>query len=135
MPRLNFNSKLKGYVDVLTIIYIAIVIVFCISLLVSCAHSVDKTFDTYTITATVTDKTVKRSDGTDKYLIFTETENGEVAVFEITDNFLVGRFDSSNAYAEIKVGETYNFTVGGQRNEFMSWYPNIYEYEKIDKEE
>lgn len=115
--------------------YILVVLAIIAIFFVSCHRSIDKSFNTYAVIATVTDKTVKRSDDTDKYLIFTETENGEVAVFEITDNLLVGRFDSSNAYAEIKIGETYIFTVGGERNEFMSWYPNIYEYEKIDSEE
>lgn len=83
------------------------------------------------ITATVTDKDVKNSDGESKYLVFTKTSDGETAVFEVTDSLLEGRFDSSDVYAEIEVGKTYKLDVGGSRNNFFSWYPNIYEYKEV----
>ena len=99
---------------------------------VSCYSCSNKYGESYTITATVTDKQVKRYDEDDKYLIYTETTDGEIAVFEVTDAFMNGVFDSSDRYAGIRVGETYEFTVKGDRNEFLSLYPNIYEY--VEKE-
>lgn len=87
------------------------------------------------VTVTVTDKDVKNSHYVSKYLIFVEDENGLPSTYEITDSLLKGRFDSSDVYAGIKVGNTYTFTVGGSRNEFLSWYPNIYEYELIEEDE
>lgn len=111
--------------------HIAGIVVIVLLLFVSCAHSVDKAYNRYEITATVTDKAVKNSSDDSKYLIYAEDVNGEVVVMEITDSILAGRWDSSNVYAAIKVGKTYTFTVGGTREEFMSWYPNIYEYKEI----
>ena len=83
------------------------------------------------IEATVTDKGIKSvSKSEDMYLVYTKTADG-VEVFQITDSWLAGRFDSSDVYASIEVGKTYKFGVRGERNEFMSWYPNIYEFEEI----
>ncbi len=85
------------------------------------------------VTVTVTDKAVKNNGDAGKYLIFTEDAEGNVATFEITDSWVAGRFNSSDVYAAIKVGNIYTFTVGGSRNELMSWYPNIYGYELTEK--
>lgn len=85
------------------------------------------------VSVTVTDKAVKNNGNNGKYLIFTEDSKGNVATFEVTDSWLAGRFNSSDVYAAIKIGNTYIFTVGGSRNELMSWYPNIYEYEVVKK--
>lgn len=83
------------------------------------------------VTVTVTDKTVKNDSGDGKYLIYTKDAEGEIEVYEITDSLFSGRFDSSDDYAEIEVGKTYKFDVAGSRVRFLSWYPNIYEIQKI----
>ena len=60
-----------------------------------------------------------------------------VKSYEITDTPLIGRFNSSDLYAEIEVGKTYEFIVGGNRVPFMSWYPDIYsatEIQVLDEE-
>lgn len=112
-----------------------ICVIICLFVLgTSIYRSFNKVSDMRDITVTVTDKAVKNDGDSGKYLVFTEDANGEIYTFEITDSFLGGRFDSSDVYAAIKVGNTYTFTVGGSRNEFMSWYPNIYEYELIEEE-
>lgn len=79
----------------------------------------------------VEDKGIKRIGENDVYLVYTKTNNGEIEVFQITDNLLARRFDSSDDYAGIKVGKTYKFTVRGQRFRLLSWYPNIYDYQLI----
>ncbi len=77
----------------------------------------------------VTDKAIKRIDGRDVYLIYTEListgEAGEVRVFQITDSFTRMRFDSADMYASIKVGRPYHFEVFGKRTEILSEYENI----------
>lgn len=83
------------------------------------------------ITVTVTDKEVKNKSNDSKYLIYTKDENGEIQVFEITDALFAWQFDSSDIYAGIEAGKTYVFDVGGSRNKFFSWYPNIYGYEEV----
>lgn len=57
-----------------------------------------------------------------KYIIFTESE-----VFENTDSFLSLKWDSSDLYRDIKVGESCSFKVTGFRVPFLSWYRNILE--------
>lgn len=87
------------------------------------------------ITATVTDKQVKRSSvnsNQDQYLIFTKDDNGVVNVFEIEDSILAGRFNSSDVYGGIELGVKYKFGVRGRRIPLLSWYPNLYTYEEID---
>ena len=96
-------------------------------LLVGFYPSINKTINERTVTAVVTDKTVKNDDGDGKYLIYTKTKEGNVQVFEITDSLFKGRFNSSDLYATIEKDKTYEFTVCGNRQHFLSLYPNIYE--------
>ena len=111
-----------------SVLFIIIVAVF---LFVGCGRSIDKATNEYKIIATVTDKGIKNSNDDSKYLVFTKTEDGEIMTLEVTDSFVAGRFNSSDVYAGIEIGKTYEFTVCGERNEFMSWYPNIYDYNRV----
>ena len=81
--------------------------------------------------AKVTDKQVKRSAEKDKYLIFTEEPDGDVRVFENTDSLLEWKWDSSNLYGKIRIGETYRIKTYGWRVPFLSWYENIVDVEKV----
>ena len=124
------NSGL-GFEGLRVIANIVIVVIF---LVVCFYRPFNKVSDMRDVTVTVTDKVVKNDGNNSKYLVFTEDiSNGTITTFEITDSWLNGRFNSSDVYAAIKIGNTYTFTVGGSRNEFMSWYPNIYEYELVDE--
>lgn len=126
----NYSSG-SDYPTWLTVLCIGFIVVV---LGVGIYRPFNKASDMRDITVTVTDKAVKNSDDDSKYLIFTEDKDGNIATFEITDSWIAGRFNSSDVYAAIKVGNTYTFTVGGSRNEFMSWYPNIYEYKLVEEE-
>lgn len=98
----------------------------------SCKSCTNNLGEERTLTATVTDKYVKKVNGEDKYMVATKDTDGTVNVFEITDSIAFGRFDSADVYAGIDVGKTYSFTVVGERSEFYSIYPNIKEcYEVI----
>lgn len=79
------------------------------------------------VTATVVDKAIKHTSNRSKYLIFTEDDG----VFEITDTPFYGRWNSSDVYGDIYEGQTYNFTVVGTRNHFLSLYPNILDVQQI----
>ena len=126
----KYDSESENILWVTVIFIIAIVIVLGVGIY----RPFNKVSDMRDVTVTVTDKTVKNDGDDGKYLIFTEDKDGNIATFEITDSWIAGRFNSSDVYAAIKVGNTYTFTVGGSRNEFMSWYPNIYEYKLIEEE-
>ena len=78
------------------------------------------------IVVKVTDKQSVVSNNHNKYLIFTDKE-----VFENDDSILFGKFNSSDFFNEIKMGETYGFKVVGWRIPFLSAYRNIIEIRKI----
>ncbi len=73
-----------------------------------------------TYTVTVEDKESIRSKGGSKYLIFTDKE-----VFQNTDSWLKGKFNSSDFYRDLKVGKRYHIKTIGFRVPFLSWYKNI----------
>lgn len=108
------------------------IIVIALLLVVAIYRPINKASSQREVIATVTDKVVKNSNDISKYLVFTEDKSGNVETYEITDSFFMGRFDSSDVWANIKIGSTYKFTVAGSRNGFMSWYPNIYEYKLFE---
>ena len=113
-----YDNNITGF-EMFCMLGIIIIVIIC--LLTSCGHTIDRNSNKREIVGTVTEKTVKRSDNQDKYLIFVEIEGeDEVQVFEITDNFIEGKLNSSTIYGNIKVGETYTFTIKGSRNEMFS---------------
>ena len=75
------------------------------------------------VTFTVSEKSVKRYDDDDKYLVF--TEEGEV--FQVTDEFLLLHFNASDLYGQLKDGGTYTVIVCSWRIPFFSKYRNIIE--------
>ena len=126
-----YDNNLTGF-EIFCMLGMIIIVIIC--LLTSCGHTIDRNSNEREVVGTITEKTVKRSDNQDKYLIFVEIEGeDEVQVFEITDNFIEGKLNSSTIYGNIKVGETYTFTIKGSRNEMFSWYPNISKVEKQKK--
>ena len=125
------NNKITGF-EIFCVLGVIIIVIIC--LLTSCGHTIDRNSNEREVVGTVTEKTVKRTDNQDKYLVFVEVEGeDEVQVFEITDNLVEGKLNSSTIYGNIKIGETYTFTIKGSRNEMLSWYPNISKVEKQKK--
>lgn len=108
------------------------VLVVCIALAIPVASAVNKLTNERTVTSTVTDKGTKRYGRGDKYLVYCHNENGNSEVFEITDSVLKFRFDSSDLYNDVQIGETYEFTICGSRVPWLSWYPNIYKIKKAE---
>lgn len=82
-----------------------------------------------TYTVTITDKQVKRSNDSDKYLIYTKTD-GKTRVFKNTDSLLEGKFNSADVYAELEIGKTYDIETYGYRIPFCSMYENIVDVEE-----
>ena len=109
----------------LGIVVIALIVIVCI--IVGAVNY----YSTKTYTATVTDKYVKNYDDS-VYLVSTELEDGSVRVFAVEDTLLKWRWNSSDVYAQIKVGKTYKFEVIGWRIGFFSNYENIINFSEID---
>ena len=125
------DNKITGF-EIFCVLGVIIIVIIC--LFTSCGHTIDRNSNEREVVGTVTEKTVKKIDTQDKYLIFVKIEGeDEIQVFEITDNWIEGKLNSSTIYGNIKVGETYTFTIKGSRNEMLSWYPNISKVEKQKK--
>ena len=91
-------------------------------------------FNDHTVTVTVTDKERIVQNNDSRYLIYTTMEDtGETLVLENTDNLLRLKFNSSDLYAELEEGKTYDVTVVGIRVGIFSWYENILEVEEIQQ--
>lgn len=71
---------------------------------------------------TVNDKERVSYNDVGSYLIYTSDE-----VFKNSDDWRVGKFNSSDLYGQLEVGKTYQCKVYGWRVPFLSWYRNIYD--------
>lgn len=80
-----------------------------------------------TVTTIITDKAIKRYDDSDVYLIYTSA-----GTFKNTDELLFGKFNSSDIYGQIIIGNKYELTTVGLRIPILSEYPNIIEIKPVD---
>lgn len=78
---------------------------------------------------TIKDKDRIMDGDSSRYLIW--TEEGEV--FENTDQLMVGKFNSSDIQGQLKVGNKYHCSTIGIRNQFFSWYRNIYDCVEVNE--
>ncbi len=73
----------------------------------------------------VKDKYIKRQgigdSAEDVYMIVDKDNN----IYQITDLFFIGKFNSSDIYNQLDIGQAYLVEVTGVRNRFFSWYRNI----------
>lgn len=116
-------EKERRKIKLQTIAYIFVFILFVGFMFVT-------SFNDKTYTVTVTDKERVNKIHSSKYLVFCEDENGEVLVFENTDELLRLKFNSSTVYGTLKQGGKYKLTVVGFRIPFLSMYQNIIKVEE-----
>ena len=114
---------MERFKKIAKIVIVAIISVICVFFIITGTNALY--FNDHIVTVTVTDKGIKQTNNSSKYLIYGTKANGEVETYEITDNFSRGQFDSSNKYGAIRIGETYNFIVIGVRIPYLSQYENI----------
>ena len=88
----------------------------------------------YKITVTDKERIYEGSGDTSssKYLVFGDDDNGNSLVFENTDCFIRGKWNSSNIQGQLKEGNTYKVTVVGYRFPFLSMYQNIIKIEETE---
>ena len=113
IPYLFKNLK---YMKKLTLIAVFIVVISFIVL------SLNKDKFTKNITIKVNEKERVLDNNSSKYLIFTDK-----GVYQITDQLLFGKFNSSDLYGELKIDSTYTITTFGIRIPVLSLYPDIVE--------
>ena len=112
-----------------------VVIMIAIILVLLIGQEVIFNFNDTKYTITITDKeriyTGSSGSSSSKYLIFGDDQNGNSLVFENTDCFIRGKWNSSNIQGQLKVGNTYKVTVVGYRIAFFSMYQNIIKIEEV----
>ena len=112
-----------------------VVIMIAVILVLSIGYEAIFSFnDTeYTITVTDKERIYKGSGDTSssKYIVFGDDGNGNSLVFENTDCFIRGKWNSSNIQGQLKEGNTYKVTVVGYRVSFFSMYQNIIKVEEV----
>ena len=112
-----------------------VAIMITVILVLSIGYEVIFSFNDTEYTITVTDKQrIYEGSGntsSSKYLVFGDDENGNSLVFENTDCFIRGKWNSSNIQGQLKEGNTYKVTVVGYRVSFFSMYQNIIKIEEI----
>lgn len=113
------------------IVKFIILFIFIIALVPSLVCCTSYNDHTYTITVTDKERVTYSESG--KYLIYSTTSDGETKVLENTDNLFRGKFDSSDVYAELEVGKTYEVTVVGYRFGFANWYENIIDFKEVSE--
>ena len=99
------------------------------------SNTITLTLQSRDATITVTDKErIYEGSGdssSSKYLVFGDDKNGNSLVFENTDCFIRGKWNSSNIQGQLKKGNTYKITVVGYRVSFFSMYQNIIKIEEV----
>lgn len=87
------------------------------------------TQDDIEITIKDKERVMNPNDSGSKYLIW--SEEGEV--FENTDELFLGKFNSSDLYGQLEIGNKYQCHVTGWRNAYMSWYRNLIECKAVEE--
>lgn len=117
------NSKMHEWKIIRILIPLGIcAMVIGVIALISC-YNTGKSYE-----VTITDKGIKDS----KYMVFTKDEDENVYPFEVADNLFYFRWDSSDMYGKIEIGNTYKIKTIGWRVPLFSWYENIVSAEKIE---
>ena len=112
--------------------FIGQIIVIALILAIAIGFSVCVSFNDHTYTIVVTDKERVNYDDGGKYLIYGHIGD-DIIVIENTDSLLRGKFNSSDIYAKIEVGKTYEFTVVGHRIPILSNYENIIDFKEVSE--
>lgn len=70
---------------------------------------------------------IENNVGNQMYLIYTDK-----GVFKNVDTIAFFKFNSSDIYGALQVGQTYNLRICGRRARYRSGYPNIIGAKKMD---
>ena len=112
-----FNNFIKSKTGVVIILIGVIVIVGVIILF---PH-----FIRHTYKVTVTNKQIIKRNNTNEYLIYTQTEDGKIKVFQDTNNFLELKLNSEDLYWAISINKKYEVKAYGFNIPLLLDYQNI----------
>jgi hypothetical protein len=78
-----------------------------------------------TCIVTITNKRIVRSNNTNKYLIYSQTEDGNIRVFENADSILELKFKSDDLFWGLGIYKKYEIKAYGLNIPLLSYYQNI----------
>jgi hypothetical protein len=109
-------------------IFIIISIVTIIFIIIFSPH-----FFRTTYVVTVTNKRVVNYSNSQKYLIYGQTIDGNMKVFDDYNSFLELKFDSEDIYWGLEVNRRYEIEVYGFNMPFSSSYQNILWVKEVEE--
>ena len=86
-----------------------------------------------TYTVTITNKRIVKASNIDKYLIYTQMEDGNIKVFEDNNSLLELKFDAEDLYYGLGIYRKYKVSAYGLSIPEISCYQNIIKVEGIKK--
>lgn len=109
------NNK-RGSAEIITAVIGIIIIVVIAVVSINFGYGNEQNIE-----ITVKDKYIKRYSKSDTYMVVDTNGN----TYKITDMLFLGKFDSTDLYNQLEIGNTYKIKTTGYRNNFLSEYPNI----------
>jgi hypothetical protein len=117
----NFmKSRIRAVTVIISVIVILVVIMFL-------PHFIRSTH-----IVTITNKQVIKRNNINKYFIYTQTEEGDIKVYENADNFLELKFNSEDIYWAIAINKKYQVRAYGLNIPLFSSYQNIIKVKGIE---
>ena len=115
--KFRYNNYIKSKAGAVIVIIGVIVIVSVIMLF---PHFIRNTYK-----VTITNKQIIKRNNTEEYLIYAQTEDGNIKVFEDTNNFLELKFNSEDLYWAIAINKKYEVRAYGFNIPLLLHYQNI----------
>lgn len=108
-------------------VILIISLIAAISLILLSPHLIRSTYR-----VTITNKQIVTRKNTEMCLIYAQTENGEIRIFENTNNFLELKFNSLDLYGAFSINRKYEITAYGFNMPLFSRYQNIAKVKGLD---
>lgn len=121
----NFKSE-KGFIDIVVGFVVGAIILGLVG--VAIYFGTIEYQNEETIEIIVKDKYIKRSGETDLYLVVSNSGD----TYKIEDLLWKGKFNSTDLYNQLDVGNKYKITITGVRLQYFSMYKNINKIEKLE---
>ncbi|MBU3142805.1 DUF1523 family protein [Clostridium sp. CF012] len=110
--RINFPQLKIGKVIIIVIVMLSVIMFF--------PH-----FFRNTYIVTIANKRVIKRNNIDTYLIYTQTENGNIKIFNNTNSLLEFKINSEDLYWGLIVNSKYEIKAYGFSIPLLSYYQNI----------
>lgn len=120
MPRNNANNfRYNNFkkTKLVKLIFAVFVIIFVFTLFPHFIRDIYK--------VTITNKRIITNKNTKEYFIYAVTNNGQIRVFRVKNNFIEMRFNSEDLYLAMQVNRKYEITAYGFNMPIFSDYQNI----------